>query len=72
MPRLAPALVAISGVGSILSTMLWAIPRHDLLDRIGQDTATITSLIQANGVRTALLTMGAATLSWSLVRRIRR
>ena len=64
--------MAISGLGSILSTVLWAIPRHDLLDRIGQDAATIASLIQANGVRTALLTLGAATLSWSLVRLIRR
>ena len=72
VPRLATALVAVSGLGSILSTVLWAIPRHDLLDRIGQDAATITSLIQANGVRTALLTLGAATLSWSLVRLIRR
>jgi hypothetical protein len=72
IPRAATVLVAISGVGSILSTVLWAIPRHDLLDRIGQDAATITSLIQANGVRTALLTVGAATLSWCLVRLIRR
>ena len=72
IPRLAATLVAISGLGSILSTVLWAIPRHDLLDRIGQDAPTITSLIQANGIRTALLTLGAATLSWSLVRLIRR
>ncbi len=69
---LATTLVAVSGLGSILSTVLWAIPCHDLLDRIGQDAPTITSLIEANGVRTALLTMGAATLSWSQVRLIRR
>jgi len=72
VPRLATTLVAVSGLGSILSTVLWAIPRHDLLDRIGQDAPTITSLIEANGVRTALLTMGAATLSWSLVRLLGR
>jgi hypothetical protein len=72
VPRAAAALVAISGAGSILSTVLWAVPRHDLLDRIGQDGPTIDSLIHANGVRTALLTMGAAALSWSLVRLIRR
>ena len=72
VPRLATTLVAISGLGSILSTVLWAIPRHDLLDRIGQDGPTIDSLIHANGVRTALLTVGAAALSWSLVRLIRR
>ncbi|WP_344812465.1 hypothetical protein [Microlunatus aurantiacus] len=72
VPRAAAAVVAVSGVGSLLGTVLWAIPRHDLLDRIGQDPATITSLIQANGLRTALLTLGAVTLSWSLVRLIRR
>jgi small-conductance mechanosensitive channel len=72
VPRLAATLVAVSGVGSVLSTVLWAIPRHDLLDRIGQDEATISSLIQANGVRTALLTLGAVALSWSLVRLVRR
>lgn len=72
VPRAATTLVAISGLGSILSTVLWAIPRHDQLDRIGQDAPTIASLIQANGVRTAMLTLGAATLSWTLVRLIRR
>jgi hypothetical protein len=71
VPGLAAAVVAVSGIGCILSTVLWAIPMHDRLDRIGQDPATITSLLQANGVRTALLTVGAATLSWCLVRLIR-
>jgi hypothetical protein len=65
------ATVTICGVGSLLSTVLWAIPMHDRLDRIGQDAATITGLLQANGVRTALLTVGAAVLSWSMVRIIR-
>jgi hypothetical protein len=72
VPRLATALVALSGLGSLLSTVLWAIPMHDRLDVIGQDAATITSLLQANGLRTALLTIGAATLSWSLARLLRR
>ena len=72
VPRAAAAVVAVSGVRSLLGTVLWAIPRHDLLDRIGQDPATITRLIHAQGLRPALLTLGAVTLSWSLVRLIRR
>ena len=69
-PRLA-ALVSATGVGAILSTVLWAIPMHDRLDRIGQDAATLDSLLQANAVRTGLLTLGAGALVWALVRRRR-
>jgi hypothetical protein len=63
--------VALSGWGCLLSTVLWAIPRHDTLDRIGRDAATIDSLLQANAVRTAALTVGAAALVWALVRLLR-
>ena len=70
--RAAAAVVAVSGVGSLLSTVLWAIPMHDRLDRIGQDPATIASLLLANAVRTALLTVGAVALSWITVRLMRR
>jgi hypothetical protein len=69
-PRLA-ALVSATGVGAILSTVLWAIPMHDRLDRIGQDAATLDSLLQANAVRTGLLTLGAGALVLALVRRRR-
>ncbi len=65
-------VVALTGVGSLLSTVLWAIPMHDALDRIGQDAATIDSLLLANGARTAFLTAGAIALSWCLARLIRR
>ncbi len=41
--------------------MLWASPIHDRLDRIGQDAATLDSLLQANAERTGLLTLGAST-----------
>lgn len=68
VPRSTAWVVAATGVGSLLSTVLWAIPMHDRLDLIGQDAATIDSLLQANGVRTALLTVGAAALGWCLVR----
>ena len=60
--RTAGVLVAICGLGSILSTVAWAIPMHDRLDRIGQDAATITSLLQANALRTAFLTAGTLVL----------
>ncbi|MEE3851457.1 hypothetical protein VZC37_14015 [Gordonia sp. LSe1-13] len=61
-----------SGIGALLSTVAWAIPMHNRLDDIGQDPATISSLIAANGVRTAFLTAGALALSWCAVRLIRR
>lgn len=72
VPRAATAVVVISGIGSLLSTVLWAIPMHDRLDAIGQDATTIASLLAANGVRTALLTVGAAALTWTVVRLLRR
>ena len=68
IPVGAAVLVAVSGLGSILTTVLLAIPMHDQLDRVGQDAATIANLIQANALRTALLTVGAVVLSWCLVR----
>jgi hypothetical protein len=59
-------VAAVAGAGSLLSTVLWAIPMHDRLDAIGQDPATIDSLIQANGVRTAFITIAAGALGWGL------
>ena len=50
------------------STVAWAIPMHDRLDVIGQDASTIASLLQANAVRTALLTLGTVALGWCFVR----
>lgn len=67
-PRLA-ALVSATGLAAVASTVLWAIPMHDRLDRIGQDAATLDSLLQANGVRTAVITLGAGAVIWSLIRR---
>ena len=68
VPRRVGALVALSGIGAIASTVFWAIPRHDTLDRIGRDVATVQSLLQANALRTAVLTVGAGALLWSVVR----
>lgn len=58
-------LVSGSGIVAMLSTVLWAIPRHDELDRVGQSAAVIDNLLQANGVRTAALTVGTLALAWA-------
>lgn len=67
-PRTVPARVAavVSGTGvvALLSTVLWAIPRHNELDRDGQSAAVIDSLLRANEVRTAALTLGTLALAW--------
>jgi len=72
VPKLATAIVALTGLGSLLATVLWAIPMHDRLDRIGQEAATVDSLLQANAVRTALMTASTAALTWITVRLLRR
>ena len=62
VPRGLAAVVAVSGLGALVSTVAWAIPRHDRLDRIGQDEATIASLLDANLVRSLVLTAGTVAL----------
>ena len=69
IPRPVALVVAGTGVVSLLATALWAIPMHDRLDRIGQDAATLDSLLQANLVRSLALTAGTAALVWCLARR---
>ncbi len=66
--RTAAAAVALCGMVSLLSTVLWAIPRHDDLDRIGRDATTIDSLLRANLLRSLALTAGTFLLGWSLAR----
>ena len=56
-------LVAAAGAVSLVSTVAWAIPMHDRLDRIGQDAATIDSLLSANLVRSVALTVGTVALA---------
>jgi hypothetical protein len=72
VPRPAAAVVAATGLTSLLATVLWAIPMHDRLDRIGQDAATLDSLLQANLLRSVALTAGAVALGWCLTRLFRR
>jgi hypothetical protein len=62
VPRGLAGVVAASGVGALLSTVAWAIPQHAALDRIGQDEATIGSLLDANLLRSVLLTAGTVAL----------
>jgi hypothetical protein len=61
--RLAAVVAATGGLGGLLSTVAWAIPMHNRLDRIGQDHATIQSLLRANLVRSVLLTAGTFALT---------
>lgn len=68
--RRATRVVAVSGAVALLSTVLWAIPRHNELDRTGPLPATIDSLLQANAVRTAALSTAAVTLAWCVARRL--
>lgn len=72
VPRWAAVVVAAGGLTSVLSTVFWAIPMHDRLDRIGQSQQTIDSLIMANVPRTVALTASTAVLMWALVRSRRR
>lgn len=72
VPRWAAALVSLGGVTCIASTVLWAIPMHDRLDAIGQDPATIDSLLSANLIRTAALTLSVGVLGWCLGRLLNR
>lgn len=62
VPRPAALVVAGAGLVSVLATVLWAIPMHDRLDRIGQDAATLDSLLQANLLRSLALTAGTSAL----------
>lgn len=68
VPRPAAVIVSVAGAVALLSTVLWAIPRHDALGRIGQDDAVITSLLQANLVRSLALSAGVVALGWCLGR----
>ncbi len=62
VPRPAAVVVGAAGVTSLLSTVLWAIPMHDRLDRDGHVAATIDSLLRANLLRSVALTAGTLVL----------
>lgn len=65
------AVVSLSGLVSIVTTVFWAIPEHDELDRTGPSASTIDSLLAANLVRTVALTAGTAALCVTLRRLLR-
>jgi hypothetical protein len=66
--RSVAAVVSLTGVSSVLTTVFWAIPMHDRLDRVGQSLPTIDSLLDANLVRSLGLTVGTIALCWCLGR----
>ncbi|WP_369138329.1 hypothetical protein [Modestobacter versicolor] len=69
VPRPVAAVVAAAGAVSLGSTALWAVPMHDRLDRVGRSEATIDSLLRANLLRSAALTVSTATLVGTVWRR---
>jgi hypothetical protein len=68
VPRGLAAVVAASGIGALVSTVAWAIPMHDRLDAIGQSAATIDSLLDANLLRSLVLTAGTVALAVATTR----
>jgi hypothetical protein len=64
------AVVSAASLASLLLTVLWAIPMHDRLDVIGQDGATIDSLLRANLLRSLSFTLSTAALCWGLLHQI--
>lgn len=72
VPRSVAAVVSVGGLVSALTTVLWAIPLHDRLDRVGQSAATIDQLVLANAPRTVALTVSTGLLLWVLARAARR
>ncbi len=62
VPARTAGLVAVAGAVALVSTVAWAIPTHARLDRVGQDAATIDSLLTANLVRSVALTVGTLAL----------
>jgi hypothetical protein len=68
VPRPVAALVSLTGLTCLITTVAWAVPMHDRLDAIGQSSATIDSLLQANLVRTLALTASTVALTWCLGR----
>lgn len=63
-PRGVALLVGLCGLVSLLATVLWAIPRHDMLDELGRSPGAIDSLLAANLVRSVALTAAALALLW--------
>jgi hypothetical protein len=68
VPARAAAVVSAGGVTALLATVLWAIPRHDRLNREGWSEATLESLLRANLVRSLALSTATAALCWCLGR----
>lgn len=68
LPLWLASVVSVAGVVSLLSTVLWAIPRHDDLDRIGQSADTIDSLLESNAVRVTAVNIGTVAIHYGVAR----
>ena len=66
LPRALGLVVSVAGAIALGTTVLWAIPKHDELDRIGLSESTIDSLLTANLVRSIALTVSAVALAWGV------
>ena len=66
LPRALGVVVSTAGAVALGATVLWAIPRHNDLDRNGASDATIDSLLTANLVRPIALTVSAIALAWGV------
>ncbi|HYN33242.1 MAG TPA: hypothetical protein VES40_11500 [Ilumatobacteraceae bacterium] len=64
--RSVAVITGLGGLTALLSTVLWAIPAHDELDRIGPSSRTMDDLITANLVRSLALTATTLALGWGL------
>ncbi len=68
LPRALGAVVSTAGVVALAATVLWAIPKHNELDRDGASDAIIDSLLTANLIRSVALTVAAVALGWGVRR----
>ena len=66
LPRPLGVIVSLAGAVALGTTVLWAIPKHNELDRIGLSETTVDSLLTANLIRSVALTVSAVALAWGV------
>jgi hypothetical protein len=70
--RAASATVALASLAALVATLAQAIPAHDAMDRVGAAAPAIDTLLAANLLRSAALTIGTLALAGSLLHRVRQ
>jgi len=68
LPRALGVVVSAAGAVALGATVLWAIPKHDELDRNGLSESTVDSLLTANPIRSIALTVSTVALAWGVRR----